>query len=55
MSLEKTHEHILSKNCQIQIFGSGYVGFPLAIRPYSAGSICNLLSPEEKGEKKSLR
>jgi len=37
MSLEKTHEHILAKNCLIQIFGLGYVGFPLAIRLSSAG------------------
>ena len=37
MSLEKTHEHILSKNYQIQIFGLGCIGFFLAIRLSSAG------------------
>jgi len=37
MSLENTLKHVLSKNCSIQIFGLGYVGFLLAIRLTSSG------------------
>jgi len=37
MSLQKTLEQTQSKNCTIEIFGLGYVGFPLSIRLASSG------------------
>jgi len=35
--LEKTLEKIISNECSIQVFGLGYVGFPLAIRLAKSG------------------
>jgi len=35
--LEKTIEKIISNECSIQVFGLGYVGFPLAIRLAKSG------------------
>ena len=32
MSLEKSLEKVKSKNCIVEVFGLGYVGFPLSIR-----------------------
>ena len=37
MSLDTTLENVRSKNCEIEIFGLGYVGFPLAVRLSSSG------------------
>ena len=37
MILEKTVSKIKSKDCIIEIFGLGYVGFPLAIRLANSG------------------
>jgi len=37
MSLENTLVKISSKDCTIQVFGLGYVGFPLSIRLASSG------------------
>ena len=37
MTLSKTLEHIKKKFCFIEIFGLGYVGFPLAVRLASSG------------------
>lgn len=35
--LENTHEDVISKKCEIEVFGLGYIGFPLAVRLASAG------------------
>jgi len=32
MFLQKSFEEVRSKGCTIEIFGLGYVGFPLAVR-----------------------
>lgn len=37
MSLKNTAKHASKKNCLIQVFGLGYVGFPLAVRLASSG------------------
>jgi len=37
MYLQKTKKEIIKKNCVIEIFGIGYVGFPLCIRLASSG------------------
>jgi len=37
LHLQETLEKINSKNCSIQVFGLGYVGFPLSIRLAKAG------------------
>ena len=37
MSLSETLNSVNSKSCSIEIFGLGYVGFPLAIRLASTG------------------
>ena len=35
--LEKTLDEVSSKKCQIEVFGLGYVGFPLAVRLANGG------------------
>lgn len=35
--LEKTFDDVNSKNCQIEVFGLGYVGFPLSVRLSNGG------------------
>jgi len=37
MNLKETLENVKKKDCSIQIFGLGYVGFPLAVRLASIG------------------
>ena len=37
MHIKETLEKIISKDCSIQVFGLGYVGFPLSIRLAKAG------------------
>src|SRR3989337_1693818 len=37
MTLSKTLEHVKKKSYIIEIFGLGYVGFPLAVRLASSG------------------
>jgi UDP-N-acetyl-D-glucosamine dehydrogenase len=37
MSLEKSLQKIIKKNCIIEIFGLGYIGFPISIRLAKAG------------------
>src|SRR3972149_6617484 len=37
MELQKTLEKVKSKECLVEIFGLGYVGFPLSIRLASSG------------------
>lgn len=37
MSLQNTFEKVQSKSCTIEIFGLGYVGFPLSMRLASSG------------------
>jgi len=37
MSLEKTLQRILKKNCIIEVFGLGYIGFPISVRLAKAG------------------
>ena len=37
MDLKKSLEQVQSKNCVIQIFGLGYIGFPLSIRLANSG------------------
>ena len=35
--LENTHKNVINKKCEIEVFGLGYVGFPLAVSLASAG------------------
>jgi len=37
LQLKETLEKIISKYCSIQVFGLGYVGFPLSIRLAKSG------------------
>lgn len=37
MSLNETSEKVRKKDCLVQVFGLGYVGFPLAVRLSSSG------------------
>jgi len=37
LHIKETLEKIISKDCSIQVFGLGYVGFPLSIRLAKAG------------------
>jgi len=37
MSLNETSKKTSKKDCLIQVFGLGYVGFPLAVRLSSSG------------------
>jgi len=58
LHIKETLEKIISKDCSIQVFGLGYVGFPLSIRLAKAGfkvtGVDTELKKIEKLQKNSL-